>query len=237
MAEEQRTIHFGKTPITFTVEFRERRHMGITVHPDARVTVAAPVGTPMEEICSRVQRRAPWILKQLDGFRRFRPVATPRQYLNGETHYYLGKQYRLKLLTGDAPSVKLRGAYLEVATPDPKDNGRVRKQVQEWYREHAGVVFERRLEACLEAMRALGVARPRVLVRRIRTRWGSCSRNGTVLLNTDLVKAPVDCIDYVITHELCHLRFHDHTPAFYRLLSRCMPDWARRKARLEAIKL
>ena len=71
---------------------------------------------------------------------------------------------------------------------------------------------------------------------RIRTRWGSCSRGGTILLNTELIAAPVECIDYVITHELCHLRIHGHTPDFYRLLFRCMPDWRRRKARLETLR-
>ncbi len=81
------------------------------------------------------------------------------------------------------------------------------------------------------------VSMPKLIVRRIKTRWGSCSKNGTILLNTELIKAPVDCIDYVITHELCHLRIHEHTSAFYRLLSRCMPDWERRKARLEGITL
>ena len=68
-------------------------------------------------------------------------------------------------------------------------------------------------------------------------RWGSCSRKGTITLSLDLIKTPLHCIEYVITHELCHLLVHDHSPAFFRMLSRCMPDWERRKARLEEVVL
>jgi len=74
---------------------------------------------------------------------------------------------------------------------------------------------------------------PRLQVRRNEKRWGSLSRGGILTLNTDLIRAPRECIDYVITHELCHLKCHDHSPEFYRLLEKVMPDWEKRKHKLE----
>lgn len=211
--------------------------MGITVHPDLCITVAAPLGTAMEVVRERVLRRAPWILKQLDRFSRFRPMQSPRQYLNGETHCYLGKRYRLKIFAGDDNVAKLRGHYLEVETSNPKDNERVRELVQDWYREHARATFLRRMEVCLTMVPGPQHTTPPLLVRRLRGRWGSCSKEGRILLNVELVQAAIECIDYVIVHELCHLKVPHHSPAFYRLLARVMPDWERRKAKLETLKV
>jgi hypothetical protein len=109
--------------------------------------------------------------------------------------------------------------------------------VEDWYREHAGPIFERRLERCYETARRLGIQRPPIRLRRMKTRWGSCTKKGEVLLNTELIKTPLHCIEYVIMHELCHLREHNHTKEFFRLLSRCMPDWERRKQRLDSFIL
>jgi hypothetical protein len=100
-ANDVQTVNFGSAAIHFTVEYRRRKHIGITVRPDLSVLVAAPEGTPLDEVRVRVQRRGPWILRQLDRFQQFRPAPTPRQFLNGETHRYLGRQYRLKIVQGE----------------------------------------------------------------------------------------------------------------------------------------
>ena len=236
-SEHRETVHFGQTAITFSVEFRQRKHLGITVYPDLRVGVAAPEGTDLEEIRRRVLKRAPWILKQLDWFDRFRPLPAPRQYLSGETHCYLGKRYRLKVFAGDRDEVKLKGQYLEVETTRINDRDTVRTLVQAWYREHARTLFLRRMEACLPRVTGLTQTMPPVLLRRLQGRWGSCSKAGRILLNVELIQAAVDCIDYVIIHELCHLRIRQHSRAFYQLLSKVMPDWEVRKSKLEKFQI
>ena len=235
--EQHCSIQFGSRLIEFEVLRRDRAQLSIEVHPGGSVVVVAPRSRSLEEIVARVRKRGVWICRQIDYFERFEPLPPPRQYVSGETHLYLGRHYRLKVAKGEEDTVKLIGKFLRVHSVRPSENKYTEALVLEWYRLHARQTFERRLSSCLESMNGLKLARPKMIVRRIKSRWGSCSKRGTVLLNTELVKAPVDCIDYVIMHELCHLKIHGHTPAFYRLLSRCMPDWEKRKVRLEIVTL
>ena len=79
----------------------------------------------------------------------------------------------------------------------------------------------------------MGFEKPKIVIKKLEKRWGSLAKSGTLTLNINLIKAPKECIDYVVTHELCHIQYHDHSRAFYDLLFHKMPDWERRKMKLE----
>lgn len=228
---------YGGSRIPFRVEYRKRKKLAITVHPDMRLEVTAPEGSVAEQVLQRVEKRARWILRQWRYFERFQPTLPGRRYVSGETHVYLGRQYRLKIHEGSPGTVKLIGRFLHVWARNRDDHARIKSLVDRWYREHAGRVLAHRLQVSLEQCPSLKLSHdPRVTVRRMTHRWGSCSKAGNLLLNMNLIKVPVHCIDYVIIHELCHLQIHNHSPAFYRLLSRCLPDWEQRKQRLEGFE-
>jgi predicted metal-dependent hydrolase len=233
------TIRTGDTAITFTLAFVVRRTLKITVYPDQQVCVEAPHGKPLEEALARVRRRTAWILRQRDYFRRFQPPPVPRRYLSGETHRYLGRQYRLKLIRSDSDQVKLTRGYFQVFLPDPRDADHVASLLDEWLLAHGRRVIESRIEGCLRAMRRFRIPAPeRLIYRRMRRRWASCGHaSKTILINRDLIQAPLPCIDYILTHELCHLKHPHHGPRFYRLLAQVMPDWQKRKERLETALL
>lgn len=226
-------ISFGKETIPFTVVFSARRGLKISVQPDRRVVVSAPAGRTVEEVIERVRRRAPWIVRQREYFERFSPIQPPRQYVSGETHRYLGRHLRLKLVTDRDESVKLLGRFLVVRVAKPSDKARVKLLVDGWFGEHGRKVIVGRLESCLAHMQKTGIASPCVRFQKMEKRWGSCSRKGTIVLNTELAKASVPCIDYVLFHELCHLKFPHHGKEFYGLLARFDPDWRKWKDRLE----
>ena len=231
-------LHYGGQRIPFQIEQRQRKKLAITVQPDMRLEVVAPEGSDTERVLQRVEKRAGWILRQWRYFEQFQPTLPGRRYVSGETHVYLGRQYRLKVHKGEAEQVKLIGRFLHVWCKDREDQSRIKSLVDGWYREHAERILDHRLRVCLEQCPSLRLSQePRVTIRKMTHRWGSCTKAGNVLLNTHLVKVPVHCIDYVIVHELCHLQIHNHSPAFYRLLSRCMPDWERRKRRLEGLEV
>ncbi|MCW5607312.1 MAG: M48 family metallopeptidase, partial [Nitrosomonas sp.] len=182
----------------------------IKVHPDCRVVVSAPEGASNDEVLSAVKKRGRWIHKQLRDFRKQLECTTPRQYISGETHYYLGKQYLLKVI--EAPDqvqcVKLLRGKLEI-TARSKSTEKIRRLLTGWYKSRAEETFAKCLNAMLE--QALWVTeRPPLRILIMQTQWGSCSPNGRITLSPHLVKAPRECIDYVILHELCHIAEHNH---------------------------
>ncbi len=228
----------GRLRIPFRVESGEGKQLTIHVHPDLRLEVLAPAGRDIKRVLRRIDARSGWIAKQWRFFERYQPEPPPRQYVSGETHLYLGRQYRLKVRMGDHSTVKLKGRFLHVEHTQKDDQAAIKSLVDTWYREHASQLFDVRMGKCLETCKSLDLwTRPTIMVRRMTRRWGSCTKAGNITLNVDLVKTPLHCIDYVIVHELCHLKVHNHGPAFYRLLFRCMPDWETRKRRLDSLKL
>lgn len=230
------TLTCGTDTICYEVRFlASRQTLAIEVHPDSRVLVRAPVGCPEALIAERVQKRAGWISRQLAEFERYRPRTPARQFINGESHLYLGRQYRLKLAQGNSASVKLTRGQLLVTLPGEPEAERVKALLHRWYLDRARAVFTEVLGASL--LHFKGVASPRLIVRAMQSRWGSLSRAGTMTLNVNLVRAPHPCIEYVVTHELCHTRHRDHDARFFKLLGQVMPDWEQRKQRLEAALL
>lgn len=230
------TLTWGTDTIRYEVRFlASRQTLAIEVHPDSRVLVRAPVDCPEALIAERVQKRAAWISRQLAEFERYRPRTPVRQYINGESHLYLGRQYRLKLAEGDSASVKLTRGQLLVSLPGEPEPERVKTLLHRWYLDRARAVFTEVLDASL--LHFKGVEQPRLIVRAMQSRWGSLSRAGTMTLNVNLVRAPRPCIEYVVVHELCHTKHRDHDARFFKLLGQVMPDWEQRKQRLEAALL
>lgn len=228
------SVRYGEHIIDFTIVRRERATLEIAVEPDASVVVAAPVDAPLTAIEAKVHKRAAWIRRQQRYFGQFLPRTPERQYVSGETHRYLGRQYRLKIVPHSQTSVKLLRAFIVVETQRPDDTETVRTLVDAWYRQRAHAKYAERLEINLLRFPVPEHFRPRgVIVRQLQQRWGSMSPASRLLLNLRLVEAPLDTIDYVITHELCHIAVPHHGPAFFDLLDRVMPDWAQRKQRLE----
>lgn len=226
-------VIYGSRVVKVQVALEKRRRLSITVHPDCRVTAKAPEELPQEKIAQGIQKRAKWIAAQLSFFEEYQPAPPPKQYVNGETHTYLGRQYRLRIQKGEKEQVRLVGRYFELELPQPADREQAEKIMKAWYGRHARQILENRLEVYLPRFRSRGASDPQVLYRRMKKRWGSCSRNGVVMLNTELGRTPLNCIDYVIVHELCHLLHPHHDKAFFRLLKKILPDWEKRKERLE----
>ena len=180
-----------------------------------------------------MRRRARWILRQQRRFAEFQPRTPARRYVGGESHRYLGRQYRLKIVRARQNRVVLRAGRVVVETSNPGDHEVIKKLVRAWVRARANTILRERFETAISLTAALGVRQPPLRVMAMKKRWGSFTKSGNILLNELLVTAPRECIDYVIVHELCHAAEPNHSARFFHLLRRFMPDWERRKELLE----
>lgn len=232
---QEDVVQWGGVRIDFKYRHSSRRTLSISVHPDLSVTVRAPLGVPPVRIRRAVQRRGAWITKSRQDRELYLPKQPPRRYTSGETHRYLGRQYRLKVRQAAEESVACLRGQLAVFLDDQEDTGRTRLLLDRWYAQQARRVFQERLERCLGKVARHGITAPMPTIRRMVSRWGSCSPQGRITLNVELIKAPRECIDYVILHELCHLKERHHGPRYWALLRRLMPDFAEVRNRLNLL--
>jgi len=228
------TVEYGRERIPVSLEFADRKRLTIHVEPDQSVRVLAPLDASMEKVMKRLQRRAGWICRQRRFFEEFVPPPPEKRFVNGETHRYLGRQYRLRFAHGKKQEVKLRGRYFQVISTSRPSPREVETLLEAWYRERARVLLQKKVQDSLQSSYLCDIEPPRLQVRRMKRRWGSCTKSGDLIFNLSLVKAPLACIEYVVVHELCHLKVHNHSRKYYDLLNKCMPDWERRKKRLNA---
>lgn len=225
-------VPYGSKNITFALEYSSRKTLAIEVHPDSSIIVKAPTDATIESIESKIIHRAAWIAKQQRQFDQYAPPLPAPECVSGEGYRYLGRQYRLKLIENSVEKIRLWQGRLEVNTPAPFDRKYVERSISNWFRDRAMIIFGERYQYCTQLVSPYDIVGNRFELRTMSKRWGSCTLNGKIFLNPLLISATKDCIDYVIIHELCHLRFPNHSPSFYRLLGNILPDWIDRKNRL-----
>lgn len=191
-----------------------------------------------------MQKRARWIFSSLDSAKTSRVAALPRQYVGGETHFYLGRRYRLKVSleldhervdmpTPRRSAVKISGGNLHLRVPNTQPSI-VKLHLMHWYMSRAKSYFTRRLAEISCTLEWLDAV-PELKLIPMRQQWGSCTPAGAIHLNPALIRAPRVCIDYVLLHELCHLREHNHSKRFYALLSQLNPNWQETKQELDKL--
>lgn len=212
----------------------KRRTIALYVHRDGSVMVRAPMRAPFAEIHLFMLERWDWLHRQI---LRFREEPAPRQqvYRHGESILHLGEEVTLKVNAAVRSRALLKDGELHLAVPEGAvaDPGALAAVVETWQRRQARQVFPLRLAFCHEQMKELSLPFPELKIRKMRSRWGSCSRKAEITLNLELIRMPPECIDYVITHELCHLVEFNHSPQFYELQSHFLPDWKERRRQLE----
>lgn len=230
-------LAYGENRIPYQVSYDNNRKSRVAIHvnPDGSVAVNAPHGFSEESIKQAVQKRARWVVGHVSEAKERYAHVRPLEYVSGEQVLYLGRRYMLKVIPVDRkPSpARLRGNRLEVETANGlKDD--IKARLRAWYRVRGRDYLSRRIDALAKTLPWVDAPPPFRLLEMSR-QWGSCSPSGEIVINPHLVKAPQNCIDYVLIHELAHLKHHDHGPAFWNLLDAHAGEWRKAKHHLDGM--
>lgn len=224
-------VEYGNSRIEFKIKRSARKTLGIAVLPDGAVEVTAPQEATLDKIKEIIIKRGSWLLEQqrLAGFN---PLPQPTKSLvSGESFYLLGRHYRLKIFESNYDSVDIINDKIILNCTFPEDFELKRSLLVKWYLQRASEVLSERFKHYSQLYEQHSVE---VSVKKLTKRWGEFhpSKN-LVVLNAELVVAPMECIDYVVIHELCHAVVLNHGPDFYNLLTRRLPRWKDLKNELE----
>jgi len=209
---------------------KDVKHINLKVKPTGEVILTAPEATTQQDIDYVLKKRSEWIDKKIAYFKAHNQVIE-KEYVSGENFRYLGRNYRLKVIESREEGVKLQRGYLQVFVRERAHTEKKKRLLRAWYLSKAEIHFQKAIEKYRPIVKK---EVDRICIREMKTRWGSCNpAKGYINLNLKLIEKPTECIEYVVFHELAHLVHADHSVKFYRYLDLFMPDWKRRKKRLE----
>lgn len=234
---KQDSLQIDDQVIPYEVVHRPRvtRRIHLEINSEGGLLVVAPRRMSRRAINRTLQRRPSHVARFLGDARAKQQDLPVLSYTSGEKHLYLGRKIPLliDLRPGKRGSVHVTGEQIRIGVPQ-QEHGQVKKQLTRWYRQQAEQLFVKQLQhfSSLAAWTAGQV--PVMRLRMMKRTWGSCSSGGVITLNPHLVKAPVECIDYVVAHEICHLREHNHGRAFHALQERLYPQWRQARAQLRS---
>ncbi len=210
--------------IIIEVEQKDIKNIHLSVYPpDGKVKVAAPLRMDLDTIRVFVINKLQWIKTQQASFRS-QDREAPREYISRENHYYQGKRYMLKIIEHDAkPKVVLTHSNIELYVRPNTPTEKRQEIIEEWYREQLKNTLPKMVEKWEKIM---GVKASDVRVRKMKTKWGSCNTDTKrIWINLELAKKPLDCLEYIIVHELVHLLERNHNNQFVKYMDTFMPKW------------
>lgn len=217
--------------ITAQVIRTSRRKTAQVRVDEGKVSILVPDDLSDSRIDEILAKKTQWIRGKMYLHGQALPVQ-PKEYISGESFSYLGRNYRLKVLKGSQSSVKLLNGRLQVTLPTgSKSPVKVREALTGWYRAHAEAKIQ---EKAARYAPVIGVNPKSIGIKTFKSRWGSCHISGDILYNWKIVIAPNRVVDYVAVHELCHLKQHDHSDKFWKLVGQILPDYAECKEWLRA---
>jgi hypothetical protein len=211
--------------IEFKVIYSGRRTIGISVLPDTSVVVRVPYLTSLKTISRIVNNKYEWVLKHRDNYGRLNNSLLRKSYNSGEVHLFRGNESILRIEKSKKPFVRFYDGIIMLGLEQADNPVRVRRLLYKGYKNEALKILPELMNNVLRKYENHIFKPEGLVIRTMKRRWGSCSNKGIITLSTELIKLADLYIEYVIIHELCHLRHHNHGLQYYKLLSEVFPEW------------
>ena len=215
------------------IEIHKKKVKNVTlkVKRDGSIHLTVPEAATDDYIERVIANKQEWIESQLKHFDENNEKPKEKEMVSGESFKYLGKNYRLKIIESNEECVRLYRGYIEIYVKDKNNTVKKQELLKKWYQEKAKKKFTALVHEYEQIVKE-EVNSIRVIT--MRTRWGSCNvERKNINLNLELIKKPRYCIEYVILHELSHLKYPNHSKQFWEYMSVHMPNWEWRKDKLE----
>lgn len=212
--------------LNYQVSYSQRKTLSVSVERDASVVVRAPAGLAREKIEKFLDAKKFWLFEKMKSDQKYPSLKRKKEFISGESIPYLGRNYLLKVSREALGDVHFNGHFLISSAGE----GSVQDLLRQWYVDQAQRLLEEKARFFAQA---LGVEFREVLVRGMRTRWGSCSKNNNLSFSWRIMKAPPYVIDYIVVHELAHLLEANHTARFWNIVAVQVPGWQKAKAWLK----
>lgn len=228
MKDKKYFIETSNNKITYTVVKTKRKTIGITIDMNGEVKVSAPLRISEKQIKEVVQKKADWIIKKVNEVIERNSNLVCRQFVSGEKFLYLGKEYTLEIVEKDLGEAEVlmqedtMAVYISQGLSKESRKQTIKEALIKWYRQRFAEIVKERIE---KYSLKLKVAPCKVVIKDQKTRWGSCSKKGNINLNWRLIMAPLHVIDYVVVHELCHLKVMNHSKDFWNLVESIQPNY------------
>jgi len=229
---EKQTFTYGNHSYEYFLVRQTRRSISLTVDPSLKIVLKCPVDCDQERIQKFLKKKWRWMEKQINYFKKYKKMSGEKEYVSGESFLYLGRQYKLSVKKAKEDSVALKYGRLLLLTTKNIDNRRCNKKLlEDWYLKRTEEIFAKEYRKVLKNFDY--DFEPKLSIRKMSRRWGSFLNGKKIILNPKLIQASKECIDYVITHELCHMKYKNHDKRFHNLLKSKIDNWEEIKEKLE----
>lgn len=227
-----KTFKYGKYLYKYYLVLQDRKTIALTVQPSLNIILKCPFDYNADKIEKFLKRKWLWLEKQFQYFKKYKKKIEKKEYISGENFLYLGRQYKLLFKVGKSQRVKLDGGKIIVFTSKSIQDKHINKKLlKKWFQQRTKAIFTSRLKETVKKFNYNFI--PELIIRKMPKRWGSYLLSKKIILNPLLIRASKDCIDYVIIHELCHIKYKNHNKHFFKLQESIIPNWMEIKEKLE----